>query len=420
MFRGTTPGIVRRRRRPQAGSSATWVAMAMLLSAPLAVSYGETAGPDARPVGSDLPYPPTEKPQPGQIVHVATGLAMSFDDMMEMVSGARLVYVGETHDNLRAHEVQLRIIRDLDRRFPGRIAIGMEMFRQPQQPVLDRWSRGELDELQFLEATQWQKTWGLDFRYYKDILDFARERKMDVIALNPPSELQAEVRKSGLDALPEALRSTLPEIADPGPYEHAVMKAIYGGHLPTEGAFEAFFRVQLLWEESMAATVVDYLRSARGAGKIVVMLTGAGHVEYGFGVPRKVLRRLPLPYVIIEPTEIDVPPEKQMPGVELPDIPLLPADFIWWVPYEELQADRPRLGVGIEEKENRLIVQSVADGSPAQASDIRVGDEITALGGHSLNGVTSLVYRIGQQVKGSTVTVTIRRDGKMLDVPVGF
>jgi uncharacterized iron-regulated protein len=420
MFRDLAARIPNQPRRPQASRFMASCALAMLFLAPVAVSLGETAGPDGEPVGADLPYPPSEKPQPGQIVHVPTGLAMSFDDMMEMVAGARLVYVGETHDNLQAHEVQLRIIRDLDRRFPGRIAIGMEMFRQPQQPVLDRWTRGELDELQFLEATQWQKNWGLDFNYYKGILAFARDRKMDVIALNPSAELQAEVRKSGLGSLPETLRATLPEIGEPDPYEHAVMKAMYGGHLPTEGAFESFFSVQRLWEESMAAAVVDYLKSPRGQGKIVVMLTGAGHVEYGFGVPRKVLRRLPLPYVIIEPMEIEVPPEKQMPGIELPDIPLLPADFIWWVNYEELQTDRPHLGVGIDQRGGRLIVQSVTDGSPAQASGIRVGDEITALGGHPLKDMTSLLYWIGQQVKGATVTVTVRRDGQLLDVPVGF
>jgi predicted metalloprotease with PDZ domain len=150
------------------------------------------------------------------------------------------------------------------------------------------------------------------------------------------------------------------------------------------------------------------------------MLTGASHVEYGFGVPKKVLRRLPLPYVIIEPTEIEVPPEKQMLNVELPDIHLLPADFVWWVPYEDLDADRPRLGVGIDDRENRLIVQSVTEGSPGQASGIRVGDEITSIAGHPLANVTALVYWVGQQAKGATVTVTVRRDGRPLEISVGF
>lgn len=396
------------------------LALPLLLGAPLGPSRATEVPPEAAEVGSDLPYPPTRSPQPDQIVHVPTGLGMSFDDMMEMVSGARLVFVGESHDSFQAHQVQLQIIRDLERRFPGRVAIGMEMFRQPQQETLDRWSQGQLTELEFLQATRWQKSWGVDFGNYKAILDFARDRHIDLVALNPPTDLQDQVRRHGLDSLPDEVRSQLPEIGEPDPYEHAVMQAIYGAHLPTEGAFEAFFRVQLLWEESMAERVVDYLDSARGQGKVMVVLAGAGHVEYGFGVPKKVLRRLPLPYTIIAPTEIEVPPEKQMPGVELPAIPLLPSDFVWWIRYEDLAADTVRLGVGIDDSQGTLAVQSVAGGSPAESAGLRVGDEITSFAGHAVADVTTLVYWVGQQEKGTSAIVTVRRAGTPLDLRVEF
>jgi len=287
-------------------------------------------------VDTGLPYPLESRPEPDQIVHVPTGLELSFEDMMDMVAGARLVCIGESHDNYRAHEVQLQVVRELDRRFPGRVAIGMEMFRQPQQEVLDRWTRGELGELQFLEAVDWRGTWSADYRHYAALLEFARDSRLDVVALNPSRELQDAVRRLPPGELPEHLRDQLPEVGEPDPYQHAVIEAFYGGHLPTPGAFESFFRVQLLWEESMAERVVDYLGSERGQGKIMVTITGSGHVEYGFGVPKKVIRRMPMPYVIIAPTEIEVPPEKQMPDVRLPELPLYPADFVWWIPYQEL------------------------------------------------------------------------------------
>ena len=91
----------------------------LLLGAPLGPSQATEVPPGAAEVGSDLPYPPPKSPQPDEIAHVPTGLRVSFDDMMEMVSGARLVFVGETHDNFQAHRVQLEIIRDLERRFPA-------------------------------------------------------------------------------------------------------------------------------------------------------------------------------------------------------------------------------------------------------------------------------------------------------------
>ena len=320
-------------------SGSLLIVLCLLWSAMAAVSRAQAPSAQ-RPVdspGSDLPYPPAARPVAGEIDHVPTGLKMSFDAAMDMIAAARLVCVGETHDSLQAHRVELDIIRDLNRRFPGRIAIGMEMFREPQQQVLDRWVKGELTESEFLKATDWQHTWGLDFAYYRPILDFARDQHIDVVALNPPAPLQEQVRRSGLDALPADVRAKLPEIGEPDPYERSTMKAIYGGHLATEGMFESFFRVQLLWEESMAAKVADYFRSPRGRGKTMVTLTGGWHVRYGFGVPKKVLRRIAVPYVIVEPTEIEVPEDKQM-DVDLPDIPLLPSDFVWWVPYETLPA----------------------------------------------------------------------------------
>lgn len=313
----------------------------LLIAAAAALPPPARAASDAVGVGAGLPYPPAARPRPDDIVHVATGLPLGFDALMELLAGARLVYIGETHDNLAAHRVQLRILRELERRHPGRVALAMEMFRAPQQDALDRWSRGELDEAAFLAAVDWRRTWGLDFGYYRELLAFARERRMDVIALNPPRELQDAVKRQGVDALPEDLRRQLPALGPPDPHQRRVLEAIYRAHRPTGGDFEAFFRVQRLWEESMAERLADYLQGPRGAGRIVVVLTGGGHVEYGFGVPKNLLRRLPLPYTIVLPTEIEVPADKRMPVAE-PELPLAPADVVWWVDYEELGAPEPR------------------------------------------------------------------------------
>jgi len=371
-------------------------------------------------IGSDLPYPLVGQPEADRIVHVPTGLELSFEGMMDMMAGARLVCIGESHDNYRAHEVQLQVIRELDRRFPGRVAIGMEMFRQPQQEILDRWTRGELGELEFLEAVDWHRTWSTDYRHYAAILGFARDQGLDVIALNPSRELQDAVRQFPPDALPQEFRDELPEVGDSDPYQHAVLEAFYGGHLPTPGAFESFFRVQLLWEESMAERIVDYLGSARGRGRIMVTLTGSGHVEYGFGIPKKVIRRMPMPYVILAPTEIEVPPEKQMPDVRLPELPLYPADFVWWIPYEDLEARKIRLGVGVAERDGILVVSQVEAGSPAERAGMLPGDEIAAVAGQPVSSATTLVHWVVTQSPGASAIVTVRRAGAPLELSVEF
>ena len=102
-----------------------------------------------------MPYSFWTAPEPEDIYHIPTGLKLSFDGMMDMIADSRLVFVGEAHNNVHAHRVQFEIIREMERRFPGRIAIGMEMFRLPQQEALDRWTGGELSEVEFLKESRW-------------------------------------------------------------------------------------------------------------------------------------------------------------------------------------------------------------------------------------------------------------------------
>jgi uncharacterized iron-regulated protein len=370
----------------------------------------------------EMPYPQKEAPKAEEIVHLPTGLEVSFDGMMDMVSGATLVCVGETHDNIHAHRVELTIIRELFRRFPGRIAIGMEMFREPQQEALDRWTKGELSELAFLKAVKWYDNWGFDFDYYRGILEFAKENGIDVIALNPSKEIQEEVRRGGLDNVSADLKARLPEIGEADPYQRAAMKAVYGSHLPTEGMFASFFRVQMLWEETMAERVVDYLKSPRGKGKKMVTITGGWHVRYGFGLPKKVIRRMPLPYVIIQPVEIEIPEEKkdQQMDVDLPDIPLLPYDFAWYVPYEGLEGKRVLMGVLLSGNEGRVSVISVEEGSPAEKAGVRPGDVFVSFDGEPVEDMTDIFYRMGKKKVGDTASLVLLRDGAETPVEITF
>jgi len=369
------------------------------------------------------PYPPKGGAKAGEIYHLPTGLVISEDGLMDMLSGARLVCVGETHDNLSDKRVELAVIKGMYRRFPGKVAIGMEMFRTPQQGALDRWVRGELTELEFLKESKWYRSWGYDFHAYRDILLFAKENRIDVVALNPSKELQDSVRRTGRDDIPGDLRRTLPEIGETDPWQRAVLRGVFAGHSghgDGDESFDSFLRVQLLWEETMAQRVVDYLKSPRGEGKRMVTITGGWHVTFGFGLPKKVVRRMPIPYAILLTEEISTPEQKEgrMMNVDLPRVPLLPADFRWCVPFESIDGKRVRMGVGTEEKEGRLLVGSVAPGSPAEKAGIAKGDELVAFDGKPVKESLDVFYLVGGKRDGDTASVTIRRDGaeKTLDL----
>ena len=373
----------------------------------------------------EMPYPPSVPPKVEEILHLPTGLRLSIDGMIEMLSGARLVSVGETHDNLNDQRVELTVVRELYRRFPGEVAVGMEMFREPQQAVLDRWVKGELTELEFLKASKWHETWGFDFGAYRDLLLFARENRIDVVALNPPKDLQDAVRRTGVDNVPEDLRRKLPENGEIDPWQHAVLRSVFGGHAGHGGgdeSFDSFLRVQLLWEETMARKVVDYLESPRGKGKRMVTITGGWHVKYGFGLPKKVVRRMPMPYAILLPEEISTPEQKEgrLMRVDLPEVPLLPAHFLWYVPYNSIEEKRVRMGIRMEEKDGRLLVDSVAPGSPAEKAGIAKGDELLALDGEPVKEPVDVLFRVSGKQDGDAAQVTVRRGGEEKTLPLTF
>lgn len=83
------------------------------------------------------------------------------DDVIDELASRSVVLLGETHDDDGHHRWQLDTVTALaDRRQD--IALGFEMFPRRVQPVVDRWSGGQLDEASFLAAVDWPRIWGFD------------------------------------------------------------------------------------------------------------------------------------------------------------------------------------------------------------------------------------------------------------------
>ena len=62
---------------------------------------------------SGSPYLSLDELANDEILHLPTGLKVSFDQMQDAISSSRVIYIGETHDNIEAHRVQLEVIKDL-------------------------------------------------------------------------------------------------------------------------------------------------------------------------------------------------------------------------------------------------------------------------------------------------------------------
>lgn len=205
----------------------------------------------------------------------------------------RVIFIGETHDRYEQHLNQLEIILRLHDRDPMRWAIGLECFQRQFQAYLDAYVAGKLSEDELLKKTEYSQRWGYDFRLYRPVIQYARSQRIPLVALNAESELTNAVGESGLDGISSADRARLPmEIDESDSAYRNRVHEVYEKHPPdSRGEFEHFWQAQLVWDETMAERVADYLTGHPDKGMIV--LAGSGHIAFGSGIPSRVKRRIP-------------------------------------------------------------------------------------------------------------------------------
>lgn len=385
-----------------------------------------SCGPVGKQVMGDPqnPYPLQAPPKVGQIVHLPTGAVVSAAQMFSMAGDARVVYFGETHDNPASHRLELDLLQALAALHPGRQALGMEMFSRSQQAALDRWIAGELNEKDFLKESRWFENWSMDFTYYRDLLNFARERRIPLIALNADKSQVGVIRGKSPDQLSAEERDRLPALDLDDPYHRGLVAAIYGDHRHQGMNLDGFVRVQTLWDETMAESVVRFLESPSGKGMHLLVIAGGNHVNYGFGIPRRVFRRLPISSLSIGGREIDIPADKldRLMNVTLPEFPMVPYDFMAFIAYEDLPKKGVRLGVLLEPTPGGygLVIKTVGAGSNAERAGLRQGDRLLALDGERLTDSFDLVYALMQKKPGSHGVLQVSREGKLLTIDVPF
>jgi uncharacterized iron-regulated protein len=252
----------------------------------------------------------------GTIISGNSGKAVSFDEMMADLNNYQMIFVGEKHAIASQHANELEIIEAVFKKNPS-MEVGMEMFDRSYQPVLDLWSAGALDEETFLRKVQWYANWGYDFALYKDILQFIKNNKIKIVALNIPNYIASRILFGGIENLSDADKSYLPKEIDTQntAYRDYVQKAFNRHHFSDNVKFEDFYMAQLVWDEAMAESVASNL-----GNKQIVVLAGDGHIQYKYGIPDRAFRRTGIPFRTVFQASVG------------DEIELSVADYIWITP----------------------------------------------------------------------------------------
>ncbi len=236
---------------------------------------------------------------------------------------ANIVYLGEQHDRAADHAAQLAILQALHATQP-RLAIALEMFQRPFQPALDRYLAGEIDEAELIEQSEYEQRWGFPWESYAPLLRFAKANQLPVIALNAPTEVTRQIARQGLDSLDATAQAQIPpreELDLSNDRYHRWLRQALEAHAAHGGLeLENFIAAQVVWDETMAATIADF-HQANPEYQILV-IAGRGHIIYGYGIPDRVARRLGSD--LVQATVLLNPPADLAP-----DQGRSPSDFVW-------------------------------------------------------------------------------------------
>ena len=316
----------------------------------------------------------------------------SLSQVIDNVRDRRIVYVGEEHTNYAHHAVQLEVIKGLLGK-ERKIAIGMEMFQRPYQAVLDDYVNHAIDRKTFLKRTEYFTRWRFDYELYKPIIDYARENRIPVIALNMEYEILDLVSKNGLDALPSNLKANIPLDMDFSDDQYRDrLKKIFVEHTSLKDRnFDFFFQSQILWDETMSQSADKYL--AAHSDYQMVILAGSGHLMYGSGIPKRTFRRNGLGYaVILSDADLDK------------DV----ADYVVFPRHIE-GPKSVRMMVLLNEEKGKVTITGFPENSISKKAGLEEGDIIRFIDDVPITGIDDVKIYLLEKKKGETIRVKVLR-----------
>jgi len=185
------------------------------------------------------------------------------------MQGARVVILGEVHDNGMQHALRAAALRKLVEG-GARPALAFEQFDRERQAAIDAARSARPRDADYVIA-QGAGAPSWNWAYYKPFVALALEYDLPIVAAN----------LSRADAMKVATGGAVADVAVPPAFMQAHEAAVEKGHcnlLPAQ-ALPGMARAQIARDRALAESIAPH--AARG----VVLLTGNGHARNDIGAP---------------------------------------------------------------------------------------------------------------------------------------
>ncbi len=248
---------------------------------------------------------PAAPPDPliDTLVDGASGAPLDRAALFARMADADVVYLGEVHDNPHHHARQREVLRallDAGRRptlaieFFGAEQTGWLMdYAQPQEQGQMARS-GPVSERILRRRVGWDDEDDDRWERYGPLLESARDHRLPVLGIDLPPALRLRLQRVGRAGLsPVEVAQLPPDAADPPAYAGVMTERLGQAHCGY-GTPESVARLYDTWlarNDAMAAGIVAALDDPEH--RPVLAIVGAGHIEHGQNVVRRVAELRP-------------------------------------------------------------------------------------------------------------------------------
>ncbi len=232
-----------------------------------------------------------------RIYSVKAGKEIALKDIVNDMAASDVLFFGEEHNDSVTHFLEKSMLEMLYAQYGTQMTLSMEMFDRDVQPVMNEYLKGFIREKHF---TKDARVWS-NYRDYKPMVEFAKDKGLDVVCANAPTRYTNLAGRKGEDELvklPEesqAYFAPLPYDTASGDYyekltglpQHAAgslndtSKKAAPMSMPGMGNFDLVL-AQSLWDATMAYSISQYMKKHKG--QKVMQVNGRFHSDEGFAV----------------------------------------------------------------------------------------------------------------------------------------
>ena len=196
-----------------------------------------------------------------RIVDSRNSKTLTLQQMAKGLEKYDIIFFGEFHDNATLHQLERELVPLLDTK--RELILSLEMFERDVQSDLDAYIEGWLSEDEFLAKS---RPWSNYQDDYRPLIEYAKQKKLSVIAANIPRSIAGKMARTGPDfteTLAEEDKKWLPDKIDfpDDNYKKAFLATLEDMHSPMmNNNPDWLYQAQCLKDETMAESIVNALK----------------------------------------------------------------------------------------------------------------------------------------------------------------